>query len=114
MHDPEGPREARCHVPADGDRTRPQDVADFARDAAMVTRLRMYAQEAGRDPRSLGLERRVHYGDAAAWARIAQEGQDLGGTHLSINTMRAGLSTVRDHIEAIRKFRHWTRGALSA
>lgn len=80
---------------------------------AMVQRLREYTQEAGRDPRALGLLRRVNYSDGPAqWIRIAREWQDLGGTHLSVNTMRAGLATVRDHIAALSTFRETLGGLL--
>jgi hypothetical protein len=78
----------------------------------MVQRLREYAWQAGRDPQALGLEHRINYSDEPAqWIRIARERQALGGTHLSVNTMRAGLATVQDHIEALRKFRE-TLGRL--
>jgi alkanesulfonate monooxygenase SsuD/methylene tetrahydromethanopterin reductase-like flavin-dependent oxidoreductase (luciferase family) len=58
------------------------------------------ASDAGRDP--LGMEGRVSFrGDVdavidgvAAWA-------DAGATHLSINTMGAGLATVDDHLAVL-------------
>jgi probable F420-dependent oxidoreductase len=65
------------------------------------------AKAAGRDPATLGMEGRVDYKDtdghvgpdhleakAASW-------RAGGATHLSLNTMRAGLATVDDHIAAI-------------
>ena len=72
---------------------------------AMVERLRRYAREAGRDPGTLGLERRINYtGGPAEWERAAAEWRRLGGTHLSVNTMRAGLVSPQAHIEAMRRF----------
>jgi probable F420-dependent oxidoreductase len=71
--------------------------------AAMVDRLRGYMDDAGRDPATVGLERRINYADGPGeWARIAVEWSRLGGTHLSVNTMRAGLAAPQAHIEAIR------------
>lgn len=73
---------------------------------AMVGRIRKYAEEAGRDPGTIGLESRINAADPPDdWARAAAEWRALGGTHLSVNTMRAGLSSPRAHIEAIRRVR---------
>lgn len=60
------------------------------------------ATAAGRDPSAIGMEGRVNWtGDAdragaelAAWA-------DAGATHLSVNTMGAGLRTVDDHLAVL-------------
>ena len=70
----------------------------------MVGRLREYARQAGRDPAAIGLERRINASDPPQeWARAASEWRDLGGTHLSVNTMRASLASPRDHIEMLRR-----------
>jgi probable F420-dependent oxidoreductase len=60
------------------------------------------AMAAGRDPSAIGMEGRVNWtGDAdragaelAAWA-------DAGASHLSVNTMGAGLRTVDDHLAVL-------------
>ncbi|MDO3634661.1 LLM class F420-dependent oxidoreductase [Mycolicibacterium arseniciresistens] len=60
------------------------------------------ATAAGRDPSTIGMEGRVNWtGDAdragaqlAAWA-------DAGASHLSVNTMGAGLRTVDDHLAVL-------------
>jgi probable F420-dependent oxidoreductase len=60
------------------------------------------AIDAGRDPSTIGMEGRVDWrGDAdtvgtqlAAWATA-------GASHVSINTMNAGLTTVDDHLDAL-------------
>jgi len=62
------------------------------------------AEEAGRDPSTIGMEGRVAWrgdDDAAlqeigAWARA-------GASHLSINTMGAGLATVDAHLEVLSR-----------
>jgi probable F420-dependent oxidoreductase len=60
------------------------------------------ATEAGRDPASLGMEGRITWrGDASELAEQAARWQDAGATHLSINTMGAGLATLDDHLAAL-------------
>jgi probable F420-dependent oxidoreductase len=62
------------------------------------------AVAAGRDPASIGMEARVSFGgdyDAvasqiAAWA-------DAGASHLSVNTMGAGLKTVDEHLDVLAR-----------
>jgi len=57
---------------------------------------------AGRDPSRLGLEGRVSWsGDAAELGRQAQQWRAAGATHLSVNTMGAGLADVDAHLEAL-------------
>jgi len=60
------------------------------------------AAEAGRDPASLGMEGRVSWsGDLGEVAEQARAWREAGATHLSVNTMRAGLRTVDDHLAAL-------------
>jgi alkanesulfonate monooxygenase SsuD/methylene tetrahydromethanopterin reductase-like flavin-dependent oxidoreductase (luciferase family) len=60
------------------------------------------AADAGRDPAGLGMEGRVSWrGDEDKLARDAEAWAAAGATHLSVNTMRAGLSTVDDHLAAL-------------
>jgi probable F420-dependent oxidoreductase len=59
------------------------------------------ATEAGRDPASLGMEGRVSWQDRDKGAAGLRQWQDAGATHVSINTMGAGLKTVDDHLGAL-------------
>jgi len=60
------------------------------------------ATEAGRDPATLGMEGRVTWrGDAGELAGQAARWQDAGASHVSINTMGAGLATLDDHLAAL-------------
>jgi probable F420-dependent oxidoreductase len=61
------------------------------------------ARQAGRDPSAIGMEGKLELGDkdldrigaeVAAW-------RELGASHLSVNTMGAGLRTVDDHVAAL-------------
>lgn len=60
------------------------------------------ARDAGRDPSALGMEGRV------SWRRGSDEvaadlerWREVGATHVSINTMKAGFASVDDHIAAL-------------
>lgn len=77
----------------------------------VVERLRQFAREAGRDLSTLGIEARISLdrGGPEDWRRMAEEWRALGATHLSVATMRAGLATPDDHIEAVRRFREALR-----
>lgn len=96
-------------VVAMGDGWFPQMPPDQARE--LIERLRRYAREAGRDPNSIGIEGRIHYTDSTPddWARWADEFRAMGATHLSVNTMKAGLRSPQEHIEAIRRFKEAVR-----
>ena len=61
------------------------------------------AIEAGRDPAGLGMEGRVSWGDRGA-ERVAERvasWRGAGATHVSVNTMGAGLASVDDHLAAL-------------
>ena len=60
------------------------------------------AVAAGRDPGAIGMEGRVDWrGDADDVARRVEGWRAVGATHLGINTMGAGLTTVDDHLNAL-------------
>jgi len=64
--------------------------------------IRESAVAAGRDPAAIGVEGRPRWtGDAAELAETIQRWRDSGATHVAINTMNAGLSTVDDHLAAL-------------
>jgi probable F420-dependent oxidoreductase len=73
---------------------------------ALIDKIRGYAKEAGRNPDAVGIEGRVSYGQGSpdAWTKELQAWQQLGATHASFNTMKAGLNSPSAHIEALRRF----------
>lgn len=76
-----------------------------------LMRLRQYAREAGRDPASLGVDARANLRDGPERAqREAERWRELGATHLTVNTMNAGLKTPQEHMEAVRRFQEAFRG----
>ena len=69
--------------------------------------MRGFATDAGRDPSSIGMETRINLtdGDPEFWQARAGAWKALGATHISVNTMRAGLKSPDDHIHAIQQFK---------
>jgi probable F420-dependent oxidoreductase len=72
---------------------------------AAIEKIGSYAREAGRDPKSIGIESRVTIGQKSPeeWKKEIEAWKNLGATHLAVNTMKAGLPTPTAHIEAIRR-----------
>jgi probable F420-dependent oxidoreductase len=93
-------------VGALGDGWFPQLPPD-ERARAAIAQVHAYAREAGRDPANIGIEGRMNVGSGTPddWARTVEAWRALGATHLSVNTMGAGLGSPRAHIEAIRRFK---------
>lgn len=78
-----------------------------AADAApYLASLDGYLAENGRSRADIGLEPRLawHKGDLEQLQRQKEEWQALGATHISLNTMYAGFTSVEQHIEALRQF----------
>jgi probable F420-dependent oxidoreductase len=72
----------------------------------MIEKIRSLAKDAGRNPDAIGVEGRVSFGTGLpeAWSKDLQAWQSLGATHVSFNTMKAGLNSASAHIEAMRHF----------
>ena len=77
-----------------------------------IAQMRQHATAAGRDPMAIGIEGRVSVADGnpETWGRAAAAWDEAGATHLSVNTMRAGLRGPDQHIEAIRRFKEAVSG----
>jgi probable F420-dependent oxidoreductase len=78
---------------------------DSMREA--VKRLREYIEEAGRDPESVGIEARLDVGRVPPdeWIPQTEAWRPLGATHISVNTMNAGLRSPQEHVETIRRYK---------
>ena len=74
---------------------------------ALIESMREQAAEAGRGPDDIGVESWVSIRDSSEddWKRTAEAWRELGATHLSVNTMNAGLDSPQAHIEAIERFK---------
>jgi len=73
---------------------------------AAIDQIRDHARGAGRDPDTIGIEGRITLGRRSPdqWAADLAAWQNLGATHLSVNTMKAGLTSPAEHIATIRRF----------
>ncbi len=74
---------------------------------AALKRLRGYVEEAERAPESVGIEARLDVGRVPPeeWIVQTEAWRSLGATHLSVNTMNAGLGSPQEHVETIRRYR---------
>lgn len=72
---------------------------------ATMDKLRGWLTDAGRDLSSFGIEARVNAGSSNPdeWRKQAEDWRALGATHLSVNTMNAGLRGPDAHIERVRQ-----------
>jgi probable F420-dependent oxidoreductase len=77
-----------------------------------LQRLFEYAREEGRDPASIGIEGRAGMatGGPDDWAQTVEAWQQMGASHLGLNTMGAGLDSTAKHIDAIRRFKEAING----
>ena len=69
-------------------------------------RIREHASQAGRDPDAIALCTRAAVSDGPLDQQLAQARgwEEAGATHLSLNTMNAGLTSPQQHIDAIKSF----------
>ncbi len=95
-----------------GDGWFPQHPPDDKCRAA-IDMIRRCAQDAGRDPKAIGIEGRiaVDQGPGEGWLKLIRAWKELGATHVTFNTMKAGLTTPATHIDAIRRFKEATAAA---
>lgn len=72
-----------------------------------IEKMRGYAQLEGRDPDEIGIESWITPSDSPAeeWVSDISKWRQLGATHLSVNTMGAGLAFPCEHINALRTFK---------
>ncbi len=72
---------------------------------AMLDKMRAWRKAAGHEWTGFGIEARVNAGSGTLddWRKTAEEWQALGATHLSINTMGAGLQGADAHVERLRQ-----------
>jgi len=79
---------------------------DPAELTAGIERLHESARAAGRDPTTIGIESGISIGGekTSQTVEFARRLEEAGATHLSVNSMGAGLTSPQQHIEAIRAF----------
>lgn len=70
---------------------------------AMLARIQGYAIAAGRDATAIGIEARLPVAQVnnTHWKTYAEAWRALGATHLTVNTMGAGLHSVAGHLDTL-------------
>jgi probable F420-dependent oxidoreductase len=78
---------------------------------ASIERFRGYVREAGRRPEDVGIEGRISMARTPQdkWREELDGWRNAGATHVSFNTMGAGLAGPRGHIDALETFRQLSR-----
>jgi len=68
--------------------------------------LNQYLEAAGRDKASFGIDSRLNMNliKPDEWISFMQTWEELGATHLTVNTMGCGYETTSAHIEALKRF----------
>ena len=74
--------------------------------------MRGYVAEAGRKPEEFGIEGRISMFNTERdqWAAAIEGWRGIGASHVSLNTMNAGLESPQQHIDAIRSFKEIAAG----
>lgn len=67
-----------------------------------------YLAAHGRSRTDIGIEARLAYKDGTpeSWRNALESWQQTGATHLTFNTMGAGLDTAVKHLQAVEQFAH--------
>ena len=89
-----------------GDGWFPQLQAD-EQGRERMERFKGLVEEAGRSQDEVGVDARVALsrGGIDGALRDAEVWQEMGATHVSFNTLRAGLGSPDEHIDALRRFK---------
>ena len=85
-------------------------VAGWSRPSFLaegIEQIHEAARAAGRDPAEIGIETRAR---VARWSpeeqvQHARRCEEAGATHFALHTLEGGLTTVQQHIDALRDFR---------
>lgn len=73
----------------------------------VIETIHRYLEEEGRDPADFGVDPWISVGQHGreVWADLGAQWQSVGATHLAVNTMGAGYTTVEQHLETLRQFK---------
>ena len=78
----------------------------FEQARPAIETLKQYLEEAGRNKTSFGIEVRLNMNlvGSAGWTNFIHIWEELGATHLTVNTMGCGFEKTSAHIEALKQF----------
>lgn len=70
---------------------------------ATIEKIRKWRSDAGKDPQTLGIDARVNTANGTPddWRKIAEDWRGLNASHLTINTMGAGLRGADAHVKRL-------------
>ena len=73
---------------------------------SVIGRLHEYTRQEGRDPSDVGVEGSVSLGSGTPeeWAEQARAWNEAGADYISANPAGAGMATLKEHIDALRRF----------
>jgi len=91
------------------------------RGAAKVGKFKQYVADAGRDMADVGLESWINVGNyddgfgalcltEESWHQWTTGWKELGATHISVNTMKSGFTSIDQHIEKLAQFKQVMAG----
>jgi len=74
---------------------------------ALMERLHGYIREAGRPESAVGIEARLTLSRTpeSGWQQYGTDWQALGATHMGVNTMGLGFTSLDEHLDALRRVR---------
>jgi len=74
--------------------------------AELWERIKNHARQAGRDAAAIGLEGgvRARQGTLDDWVATTKAWGGMGASHVSMNTMGAELTSVKQHVDVLRRF----------
>lgn len=74
--------------------------------AELWERIKDHARQAGRDAAAIGLEGgvRARQGTLDDWVATTKAWGGMGASHVSMNTMGAELTSVKQHVDVLRRF----------
>lgn len=75
----------------------------------VVDKMLGYLADAGRSSDQFGIDARVTISDTT-WEAQVNDWREAGATHLCINTMGAGFTSLQQHLEAIGRFKDYASG----
>jgi probable F420-dependent oxidoreductase len=73
----------------------------------MLAKFHEYCREYGRDPAKVGIEGSLTatHATESMWAASVEAWQRIGASHLGVNTMGDGLTTIDQHLRRLQRFR---------
>jgi probable F420-dependent oxidoreductase len=77
------------------------------RGRELIDTMHEMARECGRDPATIGIEGRMYiYGeDPQAWVDDLKRWEEMGASHVAVNTHLTGVRGVDEHVRKLAKFR---------